>query len=132
MFTVVNISKFSTENEMSPVLLMFARFAVFAVSGGAAFFALGALLYKFEGGLYSETEVPLPPMDAPHRRARRSFYLLTMLVTLVVSLLGLLAYKSVGGTPTWSNLCFPALGGAWFSMLYAALTRSDRVRPRRK
>jgi hypothetical protein len=120
------------ENEMSPVLMMFARFAVAAVGCGGAFFALGALLYKFEGGLYSDTEVPLPPMDGAHRRARRSFYMFTLLVTLVVSLLGLLAYKSLGATPTWLNVCRPALVGALFGMLYAALTRSDKVRPRRR
>lgn len=117
---------------MSPdALMLCARFAVATVGAGISYFALGSLFYKFEGGLYLGSQVPLPPLDGPHKRARRFFYIALTLVTLVVSLLGLAAYKSIGGTPTWSNLCFPALVGGLFAMLYALVDCRDRVRPRR-
>ena|ERR1700722_10225269 len=115
---------------MSPEVLMIFRFVVATAACAITYVALLVLLNKFEGGLYLDHEVPFPPMDGPHKRARRTLYKCISLVLVVVSLLGLLAYKSIGGSPTWSNVCWPALGGAWFSLLYAALMRNDQVRPR--
>jgi len=115
---------------MNPVQLLLIRFVVATVSCGATFMFLGGLLYKFEAGFYQDTEVPLPPLDGPHKRARRSFFKALCLVLLVVSLLGLGAHQLMEPV-SWSIVGFPAVVGGLFSLLYAGLTRSDKVRPRR-
>ena len=114
---------------MSREYMLICRFLVAAFACCTVFLILGSLLYRLEAGFYGPDEMPIPVLDGPHFRARRSFYQSMALVLLVVSILGLATYNILPPA-FWSTVGMPALVGAYFSILCAWGFFSDRVRPR--
>jgi hypothetical protein len=113
---------------MEHQLLFFSRVAIATISMGVAYVALLSLLFGvFKFGLYGETEVPLGELDPAHRRARRCFFFCASVVEVATLLTG---YGINQLYPAeWMNFTMPLLVGSSFSMLYAACTRYDRMRP---
>ena len=107
----------------------YLRGLVFAFACCGSFLAIGALLYRLEAGFYRPGEMPIPVLDGPHMRARRSLYRSAALVLLVVSLLGLASYEMMPEA-FWANVGLPALAGVYFSMLATCGFCGDQVRPR--
>jgi hypothetical protein len=109
--------------------MLFYRFGVAFVAFAACCLFLVYLLIRFENGFYAPTEVPLAPLDAAHRRARDSFYKAMSLVLVTISVIGIGVFEW-STKSTWTDVGMPLVLGGYCSVLYAWITRSDRVRPR--
>jgi hypothetical protein len=99
-------------------------FIAMVVSYGFVF----SMLLKYEGGLFVESLIP-ETVSPAMRRARR-FFLTLVIGTLATTIAASYGLSLVMSHESWFASVRPVLIGVCFSMLYATLTRYDRIRPR--
>jgi hypothetical protein len=104
------------------------RFCVAVAALAVSYMFALSLVYKYQGGLYPETDIPSPV--TPAMRRARAFFIIVVAAVAIADGVGAFLLHSLVSNGTWYNIVWPAVGGIGFAMLYGGVTRFDRIRPR--
>ncbi len=104
------------------------RFIVAVSALAISYMSALSLVYKYQGGLYGETEIP--SVVTPAMRRARAFFVIVCVGIAAAAAVGAYLLHPLVSPGTWSNFVWPAVGGIGFGMLYGGVTRFDRIRPR--